>query len=173
MTNGTNNIGADISVNGQKIEEATSFEHLGESLCMDGTCSANTCIRIATAMSAVARLNRIWRCNTISFKNKFKLYKSLVTSILLNGCETWTLLADSQKGSASPTWSNNQRLGAEQDRIPCGSTGTSSGNGQETETLWFGHVTLHDSLSKTILQGTLYGRRRCGRQRKCWMDIKE
>ena len=28
---------------------------------------------------------------------------------------------------------------------------------------WFGHVTGHDSLPKTILQGTLEG----GRQRKC------
>ena len=35
---------------------------------------------------------------------------------------------------------------------------------------WFGHVTRHDSLSKTILQGTLEGGRRCGRQRKCWMN---
>ncbi len=39
---------------------------------------------------------------------------------------------------------------------------------------WFGHVTRHNSLSKTILQGTLEGGRRRGRQRKCWMDnIKE
>ena len=39
---------------------------------------------------------------------------------------------------------------------------------------WFGHVTRHDSLSKTILHGTMEGGRRCGRQRKCWMDnIKE
>ena len=39
---------------------------------------------------------------------------------------------------------------------------------------WFRHVTRHDSLSKTILQGTLEGGRRRGRQRKCCMDnIKE
>ena len=39
---------------------------------------------------------------------------------------------------------------------------------------WFGHVTCPDSLSKTILQGTLEGRRCHGRQGKCWMDnIKE
>ena len=39
---------------------------------------------------------------------------------------------------------------------------------------WFGHVTRHDSLSKTILQGTLEGGRRRGQQRQCWMDnIKE
>ena len=31
---------------------------------------------------------------------------------------------------------------------------------------WFGHVTRHDGLSKTILRGTLEGGRRRGRQRK-------
>ena len=42
------------------------------------------------------------------------------------------------------------------------------------ELAWLGYVTRHDSLSKTILQGTLGGGRRRGRQRKCWMDnIKE
>ena len=66
-------------------------------LCKDGTCSAEVRIRIASAMAAVARLNRIWRYNTISFASKFKLCMSLVTSILRYGCETWTLLADSEK----------------------------------------------------------------------------
>ena len=35
---------------------------------------------------------------------------------------------------------------------------------------WFGHDTHHDSLSKTILRGTLEGGRRRGRQRKCRME---
>ena len=35
---------------------------------------------------------------------------------------------------------------------------------------WFGHVTRHATLSKTILQGSLEDGRRRGRQRKCWMD---
>ena len=40
--------------------------------------------------------------------------------------------------------------------------------------MWFGHVTRHDNLSKTIFQGTLEGGRRRGRQGKCWMDnVKE
>ena len=47
------------------------------------------------AMATTARLNRIWG-NTVSFTNQFKLYKCLVTFILLYGCETWTLLADSE-----------------------------------------------------------------------------
>ena len=38
----------------------------------------------------------------------------------------------------------------------------------------FGHVTRHDSLFKSNLQGTLKGGRRRGGQRKYWMDnIKE
>ena len=46
---------------------------------------------------AMARLNRIWRCNAINAINKFKLYKSLLTSILFYGYETWTLLSDSEQ----------------------------------------------------------------------------
>ena len=92
MTSTTSNISADISMNSQKLEEVASFRYLGKTLCKDGTCSAEICIRIASAMAAVARLTRIWRCNTISFASKFKLYKSFVTAVLLYGCETWTLL---------------------------------------------------------------------------------
>ena len=69
-----------------------TFSYLLAALCKDGTCSAEMCIRIASAMTAMARLNRIWRTNTISFTSKFRWYKSLVTSILLYGCEIWTLL---------------------------------------------------------------------------------
>ena len=64
---------------------------------MDGTFSAEIRIRISLAMAVMARLNRRWRCNTISFTSLFNLKKSLVTSILLYGCETWTLLADWKK----------------------------------------------------------------------------
>ena len=84
-------------MNGQKLEKVTRFKYLGTILCKNGTCSAEVRIRISSAMAALARLNRICRCNTISFASKFKLYEPLVTSILFSGCETWTLLADSEK----------------------------------------------------------------------------
>ena len=74
MTNGTNNISANISMNGQKLGEVTSFKYLGATLCKDGTCSAEILIRIASAMAAMARLNWIWWYNNTSFTRKFKLY---------------------------------------------------------------------------------------------------
>ena len=93
MINSMNNISADISMNSQKLE-VTRFKYLGVILCEDSTCSAEVCVRLVSAVAAVARLNRIWWCNTISFASK---YKSLVTSSLLYGCEPWTVLAVSEK----------------------------------------------------------------------------
>ena len=70
ITNSTNNISADISMNSQMLEEVTSFKYLGATLCKDVICSAEVRIRIASTMAAIARLKRIWRCNTISFASK-------------------------------------------------------------------------------------------------------
>ena len=86
MTNSMNNISADNSMNGQQLEEVPSFMYLRAALCKVGTCSSEVRIGIASAMAAMARLNGIGWCNTISFASKFKLYKSLVTSINLYGC---------------------------------------------------------------------------------------
>ena len=38
---------------------------------------------------------------------------------------------------------------------------------------WYGHVSRLSGLAKTILQGTVKGGRRQGRQRKRWEDIRE
>ena len=35
---------------------------------------------------------------------------------------------------------------------------------------WYGHVSRHDSIAKTILQGTMKGKGKRGRQRKRWED---
>ena len=50
MTSSMNNISADISMNGQKLEKVTSFKYLGAALCKNGSCSAEIYIKIASAM---------------------------------------------------------------------------------------------------------------------------
>ena len=68
------------------------FKYLEATLSNDRTCLAEIQMRIASTTAAMAKLNRFGRCNTISFASQFKLY-----SLLLYGCETWTLLAASEK----------------------------------------------------------------------------
>ena len=77
MTNSTNNISADISMKGQKLENVTSFKYLGATLGKDGTCSAEVRVRLSSATAALARLNMICRCSTVSFTGKCNLYKSI------------------------------------------------------------------------------------------------
>ena len=46
---------------------------------------------MATETSALVSLSTIWKSRNISLYTKIVLYKSLILSILLYGCETWTL----------------------------------------------------------------------------------
>ena len=47
-------------MNGQRFQKVTSCKYLGTIPCKDDTCSAEICIRIDSAVTAMARLNRIW-----------------------------------------------------------------------------------------------------------------
>ena len=93
-------------MNGQKLEQETSFKNLGAILCKDSTSSAEVRIWIASVLAAMAGLNGFWRCNTISFASTLKPYKSLVTAILLHGREAWTLLDDFEKKRRGPCFRN-------------------------------------------------------------------
>ena len=135
----------------------------------------------------MARLNRIWWCNTISFTNKCKLYKPLITSILLCGCETWTLPADSEKRIEAfetkcllkllcISYLEHKTNDWVQSKINflVGTQEPLLATVKRWKLAWFRHVTCHDSLSKNSLQGILEGGQCHGQQRKCWMDnIKE
>ena len=183
----TNNISTDISINGQKLDKVTSFKYVGATLRKYGTCSAEIRIRIASAMAAMARVNGIWRYNTISFANKFKLYAllslpSTSTEEKHGPClltlkksiqifETQSLrkvLLISYLEHKTNDWMRSEInvLVGPQEPLPA--------TVKRRKLTLFRHVTRHNSLSKTILQGTLEDVRRRGRQRKCWMDnIKE
>ena len=121
------------------------------------------------------------------FTSKLKLYKSLVTSILLYGCETLTLLADSEEEIqtfVTKCLRKLLRISYQEHKTNdwvrskinffVGPQELLLATVKRRKLACFGHVTRHDSLSKTILQGNLEGRRRRGRHSKCGMDsIKE
>ena len=124
-------------------------------------------------MAAMARLNKIWRCNTIRFASKFISYKFLVTFILLYVCKTWTPLADSEKRIQTFETKCLRKLLCisylehktndwvrSKINFPVGPQKPPLATVKRRKLAWFGHVTRHDSLSKTILQGTLEGGRR-------------
>ena len=47
-------------------------------------------IRAAMATSSSAKLDKLWKGQTISFGVKLRLLRSILISVLLYGCKSWT-----------------------------------------------------------------------------------
>ena len=70
-------------MNSQKLEEVTSFKYLRATLCKDGTCCPH---KDSLSNDSNGQTKQDMEVQQHQF-SKFKLYKSLVTSILLCACE--------------------------------------------------------------------------------------
>ena len=92
MTN-TSCINTEIKVNGQKLETVTSFKYLG-SVIADKASKPEILSRIAQTTAALTRLNPVCNDRSILLNSKIQLMRSLVTSIFLYACESWTLTAE-------------------------------------------------------------------------------
>ena len=108
--------------------------------------------------------------------------RSLVTSIFLYACESWTLTAEHERRiqamemrcyrkilhiSYKDHVTNEevrakiqQAIGPHEDLTIV----------KRRKLQWYGHVSRSSGLTKTILQGTVKGGRRQGRQKKRWED---
>ena len=84
-------------MNGHVLEEVASFTYLGSKLTTDGRSIKEVKRRISLATSAMTRLSVIWKSKSITFPVKWILYNSLVVSILLYGCESWTFTVDLER----------------------------------------------------------------------------
>ncbi len=82
--------GTIIKVDETELEEVKTFQYLGSTLNEDVTSQHEIKKRLAITTDQLAKLNRLWNSNGISTAIKINLLKSLVTSIALYGCESWT-----------------------------------------------------------------------------------
>ena len=96
ITNNTSGINTEIKVNGQKLETVTSFNYLGSVVTDEGSKPEIFC-RIVQTTAALTRLKPVWIDKSISVSSKIRLMRSLVTSIFLYACESWTLTAELQR----------------------------------------------------------------------------
>uniref|UniRef100_UPI003AF6AD13 hypothetical protein n=1 Tax=Thiolapillus sp. TaxID=2017437 RepID=UPI003AF6AD13 len=96
MTNNTSGINTEVKVNGQKLETVTSFKYLGSVITDEGS-KPEILSRIAQTTAALTRLKPVWNDRSISLSSKIQLMRSLVTSIFLYACESWTLTAEFQR----------------------------------------------------------------------------
>ena len=186
MTNSANGIQRDIKVKGPKLGTVTSFKYLGAVVSDDGS-KPEVLSRTAQATAALTKLKPIWGDNNISLGSKVKLMLSLVSSRFMYACESWTLTAELEKRTQAFEMRCYRRLLniSYKDHVTNKEVRreiqAAIGKYDERLTLvkkqklrWFGHVSRSSGLAKTILQGTVKGKRKRGRQKKRWEDnIKE
>ena len=182
MTNNANGISTDIKINDDKIETVHSFKYLGAIVSNEGS-KPEILSRIAHATAALNKLNTIWNNKNIDLSSKIRLMRSLVISIMLYACETWTLTADIEKriqatemrcfrrllGISYKDHVTNrevksrieQAIGPYEDLLTIV---------KRRKLVWYGHISRTSGLAKTCLQGTVQGGRRRGRQKRMWKD---
>ena len=96
MTNNTNGISSNSRVNGEKLETVQSFKYLGAIVTDEGS-MPEICSTIAQTIAALTKLKIIWDDKNIDLRSKIRLLRSLVMSIFLYSCETWTLTAEIER----------------------------------------------------------------------------
>ena len=96
MTNSANGIHRRIKVKRQKLGSVISLKYLGAVVSDDGF-KPEVFSKLAQATAALTKLKPIWRDNNISLRSNVKLMRSLVISIFLYTCGSWTLTAESKK----------------------------------------------------------------------------
>ena len=129
----------------------------------------------------------VWIDKSISLSSKTRLMHSLVTSIFLYACESWTLTAEPQRRIQAIEMRYYRKIlrisykGRVTNEEICAKIQQAVGPHKDfliivtrRKLKWYGHVSRSSGLAKTILQGTVKGRSRQGRQKKRWEDnIKE
>ena len=83
MTNFTNDIGADVSLNGQHVKELSSFKYLGATLCRGGTPLGRNPHQDLLSNGSNGQSKQGLPKQHHKFASKFKLYKSLDISALM------------------------------------------------------------------------------------------
>ena len=152
--------------------------NIGELLYDEGS-KHEVLSRIAQTTAAVTKLKLIWNDKSIAISYEIRLVRSLAMSIFLYASETWTITSDIERRIQTLEMrcirkllhisyrdhKNNEEVKA---RI-----GNAIGPYEDLITSvkrrklkWNGHVTRSSGLAKTILQGTVQGLRRRGRQTK-------
>ena len=81
-----------IFIDDVELKVVDSFKYLGSMISVDGSLDKEIASRISKASQALGRLrNRLLNHHSVTLDTKLKVYRAVVLSSLLYGCETWTL----------------------------------------------------------------------------------
>ena len=87
----TVNGAGNVCMSGTEIKKVDKFKYLGSILSTDDPSSCEIRARVAVMKSTMSSLTAVWTSTTIRRDLKKRLVKSLIWSVALCGCESWTM----------------------------------------------------------------------------------
>ena len=78
-------------INGETVETVSDFIFLGSKITADGDCSHEIKRRLLLGRKVLTNLNNIFKSRDIAFSTKVRLVKAMVFSVVMYGCESWTM----------------------------------------------------------------------------------
>ena len=153
---------------------------LGSEITADGDCSHEIKRRLLLGRKVMTNLDSILKSRDITLSAKVNLVNAMVFPVVMCGCESWTIKkAEHWRIDAFELWCWRKLLRvlwtarrSNQSILKEISPGYSlEGLMLKLKLQYFGHMMWRaDSLEKTLMLGTIEGRRRRGRQRMRGLD---
>ena len=167
-------------IDGETVETVTDFIILGFKITADSDCSHEIKKHLLLGRKAMTNLDCILKSRDITFLTKVHLVKAMDFSVVMYGCESWTVKkAERRRIDAFELWRWRRLL-----RVPWTARRSNQSILKEIspeysleglmlklKLQYFGHLMQRsDSFEKTLMLGKIEGGRRRGQQRMRWLD---
>ena len=141
----------------------------GSKITADGDCSHEIKRHLLLGRKAMTNLDSILKSREITLLTKVRLVKAMVFSVVMYGCESWTIKKAKRRTDAFELWCWRRLL-----RVPCAARRLNQSILREIspeysleelllklKLQYFGRLMQRtDSLEKTLMLGKVEGRRR-------------
>ena len=157
-------------IDGETMETVADFILLGSKIIADGDCSYEIKRCLFLGRKVMTNLDSIFKSRDITLPTKVRLVKPMVFPVVMYGCESWTVKkAESRRIDAFELWCWRRPL-----RVPWTARRPNQSILKEIspeysleglmlklKLQYFGHsMRRADSFEKTLMLGTIEGRRR-------------
>ncbi|KAI5738261.1 hypothetical protein M8J77_004739 [Diaphorina citri] len=163
-----------IKLEGQQLEQITSFKYLGAIVNSNGSSTEEIKSRIGMAKSSYKKVRNLLTARKIPVSLRVRFAKCYVWSVLLYGCESWIIRRREEKYLESfemwlwrrmegVKWTDKVRNEEVLKRM--GEKRTLMGAIRKRKTSWLGHILRRNCLQRRIMEGKIEGKRGRGRMR--------
>ena len=88
----------------EKVEEVPDFIFLGSKISVDGDCSHEIKRHSLLGKKGMTNLDSILKSRDITVPVKVHMVKAVVFTVVMHGCENWTIKTECQRTEAFELW---------------------------------------------------------------------